>query len=184
MKVILLNGSPRENGCTFTALSEVASELAKNGVETEIAHYKALGVRECAEKFISAEGVIIGSPVYFASINGELGALLDKVFTANRDFRGKPGSAVVSSRRGGAGSAFDRLNKYFTICGMPVVSSQYWNNVHGNTPDEVRQDLEGMQTMRTLGKHMAWLLKCIEAGKAAGIHLPELEAPAFTNFIR
>ncbi|MDR2615071.1 MAG: flavodoxin family protein [Oscillospiraceae bacterium] len=184
MQVILLNGSPRENGCTFTALSEVASELEKNGVETEIAQFKTLGVGDCVGKFKAADGIIIGSPVYYASINGELGALLDKVFGASRDFRGKPGAAVVSARRGGTASAFDRLNKYFTICGMPVVSSQYWNNVHGNTPEEVRQDLEGMQIMRTLGRHMAWLLKCIEAGRAAGITLPELEPRVGTNFIR
>jgi multimeric flavodoxin WrbA len=184
MKVILLNGSPRENGCTFTALSEVAAELEKNGLDTEIAHFKPLGARECADKFNDADGIVIGSPVYFASINGELGALLDKVFTMGRGFRGKPGAAVVSARRAGTGSAFDRLNKYFTISGMPVVSSQYWNNVHGNTPDEVRKDQEGLQTMRTLGRHMAWLIKCIEAGRASGITLPELEPLVVTNFIR
>lgn len=208
MKVLLLNGSPNKAGCTFTALSEIAAQLEKNGIESEFFHIGADpvggcracracmklrgrcafgdddGVNECIEKIMDSDGLIIGSPVYFSSINGNLGSFLDRVFYAKKDFSGKPAAAVVSCRRGGAGSAFDRLNKYFTISSMPVVSSQYWNEVHGNTPEEVRQDLEGMQIMRTLANNMAWLLKCIEAGRNAGIKLPEPEKRVITSFIR
>jgi multimeric flavodoxin WrbA len=128
----------------------------------------------------AAQGLVIGSPVYFAGANGALCALLDRAFFAARSRMAyKPGAAVVSCRRGGAGSAFDRLNKYFTINNMPVVSSQYWNSVHGNTPDEVRQDAEGLQVMRVLGRNMAWLLKSVQAGSP-----PAPEAPVKTNFIR
>jgi multimeric flavodoxin WrbA len=128
--------------------------------------------------------MVLGSPVYFAGVNGGLCAVLDRMFySARAAFIGKPGAAVVSCRRGGAGSAFDRLNKYFTISQMPVVSSQYWNAVHGNTPDEVRQDAEGLQIMRTLGQNMAWLLKSLEAAKPFAA-APEPEPPARTNFIR
>ncbi|NLO49458.1 MAG: flavodoxin family protein [Clostridiales bacterium] len=208
MKVLLLNGSPREKGCTYTALSEVAAQLEKHGIETEIfsignkpiggctACYACFkkrgacifgesdGVNACIEKINNADGLIIGSPVYFASINGNLGSFLDRVFYAKASFAGKPAAAIVSCRRGGSGTAFDRLNKYFTISSMPVVSSQYWNGVHGNTPEEVKQDLEGMQIMRTLADNMAWLLKCIEAGKKAGITLPEPEKRVTYSFIR
>jgi multimeric flavodoxin WrbA len=204
MKVLLINGSPHKEGCVFTALSEVAGELNKDGIDTEIFHIGTEPVRGCiacrqcmklgkcvfddvaneiGELMLAADGVIIGSPVYYAGANGALCALLDRAFfsAAKGGFAGKPAAAVVSCRRGGAGSAFDRLNKYFTINGMPVVSSQYWNAVHGSNPEQVRQDLEGLQIMRTLGRNMAWLLRSIEAG---ALPLPEREPQLFTNFIR
>jgi multimeric flavodoxin WrbA len=202
MKVLLINGSPNEKGCTYTALSEVAGALNKNGVETELFQLGKAPIRGCvacngcrmagkcvfdddacnavAEKIKKADGLVVGSPVYFAGPNGALCALLDRVFASgSRDFAGKPAAAVVSCRRGGASAAFDRLNKYFTITQMPVVSSQYWNSVHGFTPDDVRRDLEGLQVMRRLGTNMAWLLKAL-----AGAPMPDLDEPrAMTNFI-
>ncbi|MDR0425446.1 MAG: flavodoxin family protein [Clostridiales Family XIII bacterium] len=206
MKALLINGSPNKDGCTFTALAEVAGELEKNGIKTEIFHigrgpfygcsacfacdkigkcaFDGDPCNEIAEKMKNADGVVIGSPVYYAGANGALCALLDRAFFSSRGaFARKPGAAVVSCRRGGAGSAFDRLNKYFTISSMPVVSSQYWNAVHGNTPDEVRQDKEGMQVMRALGRNMAWLMNSIEASKGL-VSEPETEPPVATNFIR
>ena len=211
MKVLLINGSPNERGCTFTALSEVAETLNKNGIETEIFWIgkKAIhgcvacwactklgkcvfnddGVNELAARLDEFDGFILGAPVYYAGIAGSMCAFLDRLFfsvdeSSGKKFANKPGAAVVSCRRGGASAAFDRLNKYFTIRNMPIVSSQYWNQVHGNTPEEVKKDLEGLQTMRTLGANMAWLLKCIEAGKKSGVPLPEREEVIFTNFIR
>ena len=202
MKVLLINGSPNAQGCTYTALSEVASEIAKSGIETEIYHIGTKPVRGCtacrqcfkegkccfnddacneiAAKIVEADGLVVGSPVYYSGPNGALCALLDRVFYSSASkFRFKPGAAIVSCRRGGASAAFDRLNKYFTISQMPVVSSQYWNAVHGFTPDDVRKDLEGLQIMRTLGKNMAWLLK----NSASGIAPPEPEAERmFTSF--
>ena len=187
MKVLLVNGSPREAGCTYTALSEVGSALAKHGVETEvfqlgtkpvygcIACRKCMGQGKCvfdddvcnelAAKIREADGVVIGSPVYFSGPNGALCAVLDRVFySSSGAFRHKPGACILSCRRGGGTAGFDRLNKYFTIAQMPVVSSQYWSVVHGFTPDDVRKDLEGMQIMRTLGNNMAWMLKNIALG--------------------
>lgn len=206
MKVILVNGSPREKGCTYTALCEVAEALEKNGIETEIFQVGAKPIAGCigcnvclkngrcfvddpvnefVEKAKTADGFVFGSPVHYAAASGAITSFLDRAFYGKGNvFAGKPGAAVVSCRRGGAASAFDQLNKYFTINSMPVVSSQYWNQVHGNTPDEVRQDAEGLQTMRTLGSNMAWLLKCIQAGVAAGITFPEREPAMKTNFIR
>ncbi|WP_160673190.1 flavodoxin family protein [Clostridium sp. C8-1-8] len=208
MKVLLINGSPKAQGCTFTALSEVAKELNKANIETEIFHVGNKPIRGCMacggcyktdgtcvfnddtvnialEKAKEADGFIFGSPVHYAAASGQITAFLDRFFYAGDGFQYKPGASVVSCRRGGSTAAFEQLNKYFTIANMPVVSSQYWNMVHGNTPEEVKQDLEGMQTMRTLGKNMAWLLKCIQAGKEAGISLPEKEEErAVTNFIR
>ena len=205
MKVLLINGSPNKEGCTYTALREVETTLHANGIETEmlylgkkpIAGCIACGscyktgkcvfndvVNECAVKFEESDGLVIASPVYYASANGTLISFLDRLFYAGGDFSGKLGAYVVSCRRGGATASFDRLNKYFTITNMPVVSSQYWNMVHGNTPEEVEQDLEGLQTMRTLGQNVAWLLKCIEAGKEKGIEKPKYETFAKTNFIR
>lgn len=206
MKVILVNGSPKEKGCTFTALSEVAGALEKNGIETEIFHIgKAaiigcqgcggcakLGkcvyndsVNEFVEKAKEADGFIFGSPVHYAAASGALTSFLDRAFYSGKPYlEYKPGAAIVSCRRGGATAAFEQLNKYFTISCMPIVSSQYWNMVHGNKPEEVKQDLEGMQTMRTLGNNMAWLLKAIEAGKNAGIDKPKNEVKVATNFIR
>ncbi|MBU3804706.1 MAG: flavodoxin family protein [Candidatus Cellulosilyticum pullistercoris] len=207
MKVVLVNGSPKAKGCTYTALCEVASALEKNGIETEILHVGTEAIRGCMgcgtckkldgkcvyndsvnvfiEKAKTADGFIFGSPVHYASASGALTSFLDRAFYAGKsDLEYKPGAVVVSCRRGGASAAFDQLNKYFTISNMPIVSSQYWNQVHGNTPEEVKQDLEGMQTMRTLGNNMAWLLKAIDAGKKAGIDMPEKEVKVSTNFIR
>lgn len=204
MEVILINGSPHERGCTYTALSEVAKSLEKNGIDTRIYSIGNKPVRGCiacgsclksgkcafrddpANEMLAlmqqADGVVIGSPVYYAGPNGALCALLDRVFYAGGSTLSfKPAAAVVSARRSGTTAAFERLNKYFTINRMPVVSSQYWNGVHGFTPDEVMQDEEGLQTMRTLGDNMAWLLKSIVNGKQA---LPEKEIWTPTNFIR
>ena len=141
-------------------------------------------VNQVLDKMETAAGLVIGSPVYYASPNGTVLAFLDRLFYAGRNFAFKPGAAVVSARRAGTTASLDALNKYFTIAQMPVVSSTYWNMVHGFTPQEVEQDLEGLQIMRTLGKNMAWMLRCIEAGKAAGITTPEAEQKLKTNFIR
>lgn len=208
MKVLLINGSPRTNGCTYTALSEVAKALEAENIETEIFHVGNKPIRGCMacggcsknnagmciydddtvnaalEKAREADGFVFGSPVHYAAASGQITSFWDRFFYAGSGFQYKPGAAIVSCRRGGSTAAFEQLNKYFTISNMPVVSSQYWNMVHGNTPEEVMQDLEGMQTMRTLGKNMAWLLKCIKAGKDAGIPLPSREPRAVTNFIR
>ena len=206
MKVLLVNGSPRTNGCTFTALSEVAKTLQEEGIETEIFSLGAKPVQDCVacgkcaqlkkcvfddvvneliEKAKGADGFVFGSPVYYAHPSGRVQSALDRAFYAGKyAFAGKPGAAVVSARRGGTAASFDVLNKYFGISCMPVVSSTYWNMVYGNTPEEVRRDEEGMQTMRNLGRNMAYLLKCMEAGKAAGIAAPVMETAAMTNVIR
>ncbi len=205
MKVLMINGSPNQYGCTYTALKEVADTLGKNDIQTHILHLgkepisgctackkcKDTGecifhdiVNEVADVLDEYDGLVLGSPVYFAGPSGQMCAFLDRLFYCGRaSLAGKPGAVVVSCRRGGASAAFDRLNKYLEISNMPIVTSQYWNQVHGNTPQEVRQDEEGMQTMRTLGQNMAWLLKSIEAGKKAGIKLPEYEEQIHTNFI-
>ncbi len=202
MHVLLVNGSPHEKGCTYTALMEVAGALEAEGVGTELFQLGKKPVRGCVacggcgrngrcvfdddvcnrliDRMQAADGLIVGSPVYYAGPNGALCAVLDRAFYAGgAPMAHKPAAAVVSCRRGGASATFDRLNKYFTIGQMPVVSSQYWNSVHGNTPDQVRQDLEGLQTMRTLGRNMAWMLKAL-----AGVQPPETEPPIRTNFIR
>lgn len=207
MKVLLINGSPHMRGCTYTALSEVASELINQGISTQIFHigtdpiagciacgacrknggrcFRNDVVNEVMSLAAQSDGIVLGSPVYYASISGQLSSFLDRLFFAGSGLMAnKPGAAVVSCRRGGASAAFDALNKYFTISNMPVVSSNYWNQVHGSNPGEVKQDEEGMQTMRQLGRNMAWLLKCMEAGKAAGVALPETEERIWTNFIR
>lgn len=207
MKVILVNGSPHKEGCTFTALSEVAQSLKKNGVETEImwlgveALAGCIGCGACAKtgegcfrkdivneflaKAADADGYIFGTPVHYAAASGALTSFMDRAFYAGgAKMAGKPAATVVSCRRGGASAAFDQINKYYTINNMPVVSSQYWNQVHGSNAKEVVQDEEGMQTMRTLGNNMAWLLKCIEAGKEKGITFPEREPVIRTNYIR
>lgn len=206
MKVILVNGSPHEKGCTYTALCEVEKALKNNGIETEIfwvgnkpilgcigcGACRKLGrcftddtVNEFVEKAKSADGFIFGSPVHYASASGAVTSFMDRAFySGGGALSCKPAANIVSCRRGGASATFDQLNKYFTINNMPIVSSQYWNQVHGNTPEQVMRDEEGLQTMCTLGNNMAWLLKCIEAGKAAGIELPEREEPVRTNFIR
>lgn len=205
MKVLLINGSPNAKGCTYTALEEVSKTLNQEGIETEIIHVGNKDIRGCiacrkcktngkcvfndivnevAPKFNECDGIIIGSPVYYASANGTLISFIDRLFySMPADKTMKVGAAVVSCRRGGNTSTFDQINKYFTISGMPVASSQYWNMVHGNSPEEVKQDLEGMQTMRTLGKNMAFLMKSIQLGKEQ-FGLPEKESHIFTNFIR
>lgn len=207
MKVILINGSPHKKGCTYTALEEVAGALNNQGVETEIFHIGVKPISGCTaclkcretgrcniddkvNDFLdlaeSADGFVFGTPVHYAAASGAITSFMDRAFYAQMGglFAYKPAAAVVSCRRAGATATFDQINRYFTINNMPVVSSQYWNMVHGAKPEDVRQDLEGMQTMRTLGLNMAWLLRSIEAGRAAGIQLPELETPVRTDFIR
>ena len=207
MKVLLINGSPHAKGSTFTALNEVAVTLEKEGIEAEIVYIGNQAIRGCiacakcreighcvfddavneiASKFEEADGIVVGSPVYYASANGTLVSFLDRLFySTSRKFDKtmKVGAAVVSARRGGNTATFDELNKYFTISGMPVVSSQYWNQIHGNNAEEALQDAEGLQTMRTLGKNMAFLMKSIALGKET-FGLPETEAKVATNFIR
>lgn len=184
MKVILINGSPNKKGCTFTALSEVASSLEKEGIETEIIQATAIGseIDSIANKIINSNGLVVGSPVYYASASGLCTVFLDELFNRiSRKVRLMPAAAIASCRRGGASATFDQLNKYFTISEMVVVSSNYWNQVHGNTPDEVKQDEEGMQTMRLLGLNMSYVIKSFEK---AGFSLPEKEERIKTNFIR
>jgi multimeric flavodoxin WrbA len=206
MNVLLINGSPHKNGCTYTALSEVAGQLNKNGIETRIFHIGTEPIRgciacgkcaetghctfnddpvnQCVDLTRSADGLVVGSPVYYASPNGSLRALLDRMFyRKSAAYAYKPAAAVVNCRRGGATTAFESLNRYFAISSMPIVSSQYWNETHGTTPEQVKQDLEGLQTMRTLGNNMAWLIKCIENSKQA-VPYPVKETSIATNFIR
>lgn len=206
MKVILVNGSPHKQGCTYTALAEVKSTLEKNGIETEefwIGNKPVAGcigcgscmqtgkcfvqdgVNEFLEKVPSADGFVFGTPVHFASGSGMITSFMDRIFYGRRNlFKNKLAACVVSCRRGGATSTFDQINKYFAMNNMPIVTSQYWNMVHGSKPEDVLKDEEGLQTMRTLGNNMAWLLKCIEAGKNIGIKEPENEKIIQTNFIR
>lgn len=205
MNVLLINGSPNAKGCTYTALSEVEKTLIEQGIETEIIHVGnkdirgCIGCRKCkttgkcvfddlvnevAPKFQKADGIVIGSPVYYASANGTLVSFIDRLFySVITDKTMKIGAAVVSARRGGCSATFDEINKYFTISGMPVASSQYWNSVHGYTPDDVRKDEEGLQTMRILGRNMSFLIKSISLGKEK-FGLPEKESRIGTNFIR
>ena len=205
MKVLLINGSPNKEGCTYTALKEVEKTLLENGIETEILYLgtkpvsgciacmscKKTGkcaiddkVNEVIDRLPEFDGIVVGSPVYYAAPNGQLTAFLDRLFYAGTGFDGKVGAAVVSCRRGGASATFDCLNKYFMINCMPVATSQYWNQVHGKCAEDVLKDEEGLQTMRTLGSQIAWMLKCIEAGKKSGIEIPKREAPIRTSFIR
>lgn len=206
MKVLLVNGSPNKNGCTYTALEEVSKALESSGIDTEIFHIGnkpiggCIGCRLCkntgkcfindgvndfVEKAKYADGFVFGSPVYYASAAGSLVSFLDRVFySGGKHMAFKPGASVVSARRAGTTATFDQLNKYFTISNMPIVSSQYWNMVHGNTSDEVKKDVEGLQTMRVLGKNMAWIIKCIDIGKNNNIEKPDLEDRLHTNFIR
>ena len=210
MKVLLVNGSPHKKGCTWTALSEVAKTLKGEGIETEIfwIGIKPLtgctACRTCAKngkcmfddtvnEFLAiaqdADGFIFGSPVHFAAASGAITSFMDRVFFTDmqaglQTFYLKPAAAVVSARRAGTTATFDQLNKYFTICEMPVVSSRYWNMVHGAQPEDVKKDLEGLLTMRILARNMAFFLKCKEAGLRAGVQLPERENTIFTNFIR
>ena len=203
----MLNGSPREFGCTFTALSEVASTLNQAGVETDILHVGVDPIQSCRacrgcagksrcvvqdgvnvalERMETCDGLVVGSPVHFSSASGAITCFLDRLFYAGGAVMAyKPGAAVASCRRAGTLTALDQLNKYFVYAHMPLVPSQYWCMVYGNTPDEVRSDLEGMQTMRVLGRNMAWMLKSFAAARAAGITPPgQVEERARTNFIR
>lgn len=206
MKVLLLNGSPHEAGCTYTALKECADQLAKRGIGSEMYQLGRREVRACIDckkcwgvgkcvfddpvnevigKILECDGLVVGAPVYFGGIPGNLKCLLDRVFyDAKRLYSHKPAAGILSCRRGGAETALDSLNKYFMISSMPVVSSQYWNSVHGDHPEEVLDDLEGMQTVRLLADNMAYLLRCMEAGKAAGIEPYERETRVKTNFYK
>ena len=207
MKALLINGSPNAKGCTFTALSLVAEELQKNGVEAEIVHVGHKNIRGCiacgkcaelgrcvfnddlvntvAEKFRDADALIVGSPVYYASAAGTITSFLDRLFFSTPfDKRMKVGAAICSARRAGTTATLDQLNKYFAICEMPIASSQYWNMVHGFTPEDVLQDAEGCQIMRVLGRNVAFLVRAIAAERERN-GLPEKEAEHFfTNFIR
>ncbi len=208
MKALLVNGSPRAKGCTYTALAELKKTLELEGIEAEIIHVGNQDIRGCiacrkchstgsgkcvfddmvnevAPKLAEADAFVIGSPVYFASPAGGAIAFMDRLFfsTIHIDKTMKVGAAVVSCRRGGNTATFDMLNKYFTISGMPIASSQYWNMVYGSSPEEVLEDKEGLQTMRTLGRNMAFLMKSIQIGKEK-IGLPEKESSIFTNFHR
>ena len=193
MKVLLINGSRRKSGCTYTALKEVADVLESEKISTEIIHVGIdavngnidKAVKETAAMLDEVDGIVLGSPVYYASPSGEIQVFLDRLFYIHGDkLKHKPGAVVASARRAGTTAALDALNKYLMINEMPVVSSQYWTMVHGNSPEEVRQDAEGMQTMRILGKNMAWLLRCIEAGRQAGILPERTEERVWTNFVR
>lgn len=210
MKVMLVNGSPHKTGCTFRALSEVANTLEKQGIETEIFWIgnKPIGgcagclacvklgkcvfddiVNEFREKALTADAFIFGTPVHYAAAAGNITSFMDRAFYAeskgnnNLAFYMKPAAAVISARRAGTTATFDQMNKYFAIHQMPIVSSRYWNMVHGTTPEEVEQDLEGLYTMRVLARNMAYLLRCQEAARNAGVPLPEQEPLIFTNFI-
>ena len=205
MKVLMLNGSPRPRGNTFTALSEMEKVFQAEGVETELVHVGNQDIRGCiaclscmkqgkcvfddmvnelAPKFEASDGLVVGSPVYYASANATLVALMTRLFYSTRfDKSMKVGAAVVAARRGGLSATFDELNKFFTISGMPVASSQYWNSIHGKTPGEALQDAEGLQTMRTLAGNMAFLMKSIRMGKEK-LGLPQKEQTIFTSFHR
>lgn len=205
MKILLLNGSPHAKGNTALALQEISDTLAVQKIETEIIQVGHLPVRGCiacgtcktkgrcvfedvvnqiAPKFKQADGLVVATPVYYASANATLCAVLDRLFFSTHfDKTMKVGASVVVARRGGCSATFDQLNKYFTICGMPVVSSQYWNSVHGRAAGDAAQDAEGLQTMRTLARNMAFLVKSIALGKEK-IGLPDKEEWQATNFIR
>ena len=188
MKVLLLNGSPRKAGCTFTALSEIASVLEANGMAAEIFQAgdpSRDNVKAAAEKMKESDALIIGSPVYWASPSGQIISFMDQFCgLAGKDMRRKPGAVVASARRAGTTATLDVLMKYLSYHEMPIISSTYWPMVHGNTPEEVRQDEEGLQIMRNLARNMVWILRSIEAGKAAGVEAAEQENTFRTNFIR
>ncbi len=203
MKVLLLNGSPREDGCTARALKEVEETLQREGIETEMFSIGKQSIRGCTacgyckrngrcvfddlvnvlgEKFRFADGIVVGTPVYYAGANGSVLSLLDRLFYSTSFEKSmKVGACVLSSRRAGSTSAYDEINKYFTICGMPIASSTYWNEVHGYTKEDVEKDKEGLQTMRNLGRSMAFLVKSIALGREK-LGLPALERGAHTNF--
>ena len=211
MKVLLFNGSPHKNGCTYTALEEIAKTLKEEGIESEIYQIGIGSITPCracgacsklgrcvitnddvnnfVEKCKEFDGFVFGSPVHYGSACGGITAFLDRAFFINftggkKAFEHKPGATIASARRAGTTATLDQLNKYMTITQMPLISGRYWNMVHGHTPDEVRQDLEGMQNMRILARNLAWHLKCREAAEKAGVQLPKQEEITFTNFIR
>lgn len=211
MKVLLVNGSSHKEGCTYTALTEVEKSLNKEGIETDIfwignkpisgciACKACVKLKKCVfnndkvNEFIEIakdyDGFIFGTPVHWAAASGAITSFLDRVFYADscggrKSFYLKPAATVISARRAGTTATFDQINKYFGLLQMPIITSQYWNMVHGAKPEEVKQDLEGMQIMRTLGRNMAFFLKCKEAGIKAGVKLLEVEPTVFTNFIR
>lgn len=205
MKVLLVNGSSHKSGCTYTALSEIAKTLNSEGIETDIFQLGNPEIRDCCgcnackttgrcvfndivnyfiDKAKDFDGFVFGTPVYYAHPSGRLLSLLDRAFYAGKSaFEFKPAAALTSARRAGTTASFDVLNKYFTINNMPVVSANYWNNIHGHIAEDAIQDLEGLQTMRILARNMSWILKCIEIGKLNGINRPELEEKIVTNFI-
>ena len=206
-KILLINGSPNEKGCTYTALAEIAATLHEQGVETEMIWLGKKPVQDCiachscmktgrcvfadivnetADKLAAADGLVVGSPVYYGGPTGFITSFLDRLtFSCTKDTRmhGKVAASIVSCRRGGATASFERLNQFFLMNNMHAVGSQYWNQVHGFTAEDVRRDAEGLQTMRTLGQNMAYLLKAQEAAEAAGLPKPVYEPPVFTNFM-
>lgn len=212
MKVLLFNGSPHEKGCTFTALEEIAKTLKEEGIDSEIYQIGTGAITPCrgcgacrklgkcvvnddgvnvfVDYAADFDGFVFGSPVHYVSASGAITAFLDKVFVSafasgrGDIFRHKPSATIASARRAGTTATLDQLNKYMTISEMPIISGRYWNMVHGNTPDEVKQDLEGMQNMRILARNFAWHLKCREAAEKAGAQLPKREEIVSTNFIR
>ena len=209
MKVLLINGSPNRKRCTFTALSEISDELHKHNIKTEIIQIGNKPIRGCtscqkcktndtnrcvfdddivnkiSEKAEDADGFIFGSPVYYASANGAMISVMDRLFYSNgKAFAFKPAASVVSARRAGTTAAYDQLNKYIGISNMIMVPAPYWNMVHGNSVEDVQQDFEGLQIMRSIGQSMAWLLNLLKLGKANGVELPQLEDRIYTNFVR
>ncbi len=207
MKVLLINGSPHPRGTTFAALGVVAEELGREGVETELFHIGTEPIRGCMacpvcakkeknrcryqdtvnqalDRMEGADGVIFGTPVHYAAASGALTSFMDRFFYGQSGLAYKPAAAVAVARRGGNIGAFDQINRYFPISGMPIVPSQYWNIVFGMNPEELQKDEEGLQILRTLAKNMAWMLRCIEAGRLAGITPPQPEPRLRTNFIR
>ena len=210
MKVLLVNGSPHKEGCTYTALAEVGNALNQSGIDTDIFWIGSkplsgcIACKSCIQKnrcvfddavndFLELagdyDGFIFGTPVHWAGASGAITSFLDRVFYADLNGGGnrfllKPAAVVMSARRAGTTATWDQVNKYFGLMQMPIITSRYWNMVHGAKPEDVKQDAEGLQTLRVLGRNMAWFLKCKEAGEKAGIQLPEQEPMTFTNFIR
>ena len=210
MKVLLVNGSPHKEGCTYTALAEVGNALNQSGIDTDVFWIGnkplsgCIACKSCIQKnccvfddavndFLELagdyDGFIFGTPVHWAGASGAITSVLDRVFYADLNGGGnrfllKPAAVVMSARRAGTTATWDQVNKYFGLMQMPIITSRYWNMVHGAKPEDVKQDAEGLQTLRVLGRNMAWFLKCKEAGEKAGIQLPEQEPMTFTNFIR
>ena len=207
MKILMINGSPNQNGCTYTALSEMAAVFEKNGIETEILWLGKKATPDCiacckcqqgggcvfndevngiAARIDDIDGFVFGSPVYYGGPTGRLTSFMDRLFFSipNEKFAGKLAASVVSCRRGGATSAFQRLNQYYLMENMVVAGSQYWNQVYGSEPEQVKLDAEGLQTMRTLAQNMTWLLQSIKSGRENGVEAPQYEDKTFTNFIR